>query len=140
AAKRTPPPDLPPAISRFGTLPQDPSPTVELREDPGLTIEVEEPTIRADAVLPPDPGASWGLPPAPAGDHAGKGVGWRKPARQRSGEAQASFDRARAEFLAGNVNGAIALLRSALAAAPGDPEIAEVLGRLAFRDREPGAR
>ncbi len=44
------------------------------------------------------------------------------------------------DVVARNVNGAIALLRSALAQAPGDPEIAEVLGRLAFRDREPGGR
>lgn len=144
-AKVTPlPGDLPQAVSRFGTPPQDPSPTIDLQDDAGLTIEVEEPTppegARASQDPGPDPAASWGLPPPPPGDHEGKGVGWRKPAKRRSGEAQASFDRARAEFLAGNVNGAIALLRSALALAPGDPDIAEVLGRLAFRDRDPGDR
>jgi hypothetical protein len=135
--------DLPPEVSRFGTPPQDPSPTVDLPDDAGLTIEVEEPTPPGDASPAPDPapdpGVSWGLPP-PDGDHEGKGVGWRKPSKRRSGEAQASFDRARSEFLAGNVNGAIALLRSALALAPGDREIADVLGRLAFQDRDPDAR
>ncbi len=136
------PGDLPPPISRFGTLPQDPSPTVELNDDSGLTIEVEAPTPhtagRGSGQQAADPGASWGLPPVPGGDP--KPAASPKPAKRRSGEAQASFDRARAEFLAGNVNGALALLRSALALAPGDPEIADVLGRLAFQDRDRGAR
>jgi hypothetical protein len=68
-------------------------------------------------------------PPAPAG---------RRPASTRTGEAQVLFDRARAEFSGGNVSGAIALLRRALALAPGDAEIAHVLGSLA--SRQPGSR
>jgi hypothetical protein len=128
----TPLPGSVPPVSPFGTTPQDPSREVELDEDVGLTIEVVAPS-------PPAPGAPGGA--ARDSDLEGKGVGWRKPSgRARSGEAQAAFDRARAEFAAGNVNGAIALLRRALALAPGDPEIADVLGKLAFRERDPGAR
>jgi hypothetical protein len=144
AAIGTPVPgDLPAAVSRFGTPPQDPSPTLDLRDESGLRIEVEEPTptaVRPGARDPaPDPDASWGLPPVPR-NREGEGVRRAQPAKRRSGEAQASFDRARSEFLAGNVGGAIALLRSALALAPGDPEIADILGRLAFEDGDPGAR
>ncbi|HET8541196.1 MAG TPA: PilZ domain-containing protein [Anaeromyxobacter sp.] len=106
----------------------------------GLNIEIEEPTPRATPT-PADVGADWDAAALAEGpDGSGKGFGWRKRPRKRPGEAQVLFDRARAEFSAGNVNGAIALLRRALALAPGDPEIAQVLGNLAFRDREPGAR
>jgi hypothetical protein len=38
------------------------------------------------------------------------------------------------------VNGALSLLRRALALAPGDAEIADELGKLAFKGRTPGAR
>jgi Flp pilus assembly protein TadD len=58
----------------------------------------------------------------------------------RSPQAQAAFERALVEIRASNVNGAIGLLREALALAPGDPEIAQQLGQLAFRDRTPGRR
>jgi hypothetical protein len=37
---------------------------------------------------------------------------------------------------AGEINGAIALLRRALVLAPGDAEIAAMLGKLAFKDRQ----
>lgn len=120
--------------SRFGTSPQDPSPVLDLADD-GLRIEVEDPTLRGTPTRIPLRTAA----PVSVQDDA-KGTGWRKPAQSRSGEAQATFDRARAEFGSGNLNGAIALLRRALALAPGDPEIAGVLGKLAFRDRDPGSR
>jgi Flp pilus assembly protein TadD len=61
-------------------------------------------------------------------------VGWRRT-RGRSPEAQAVFDRALEELQSGTVNGAIALLRRALQLAPGDAEIAQALGKLAFKDR-----
>jgi hypothetical protein len=125
----TPRPGSVPPVSPFGTPPQDPSREVDLDQDVGLTIEV---------VAPSAPGLA-ARAGGPARDE-GKGTGWRQPARARSGEAQAAFDRARAEFSAGNVNGAIALLRRALALAPGDPEIADVLGKLAFGERDPEAR
>ncbi len=70
---------------------------------------------------------------------AGAGGGWRR-AKVRSHEADAVFRRALAEIRVSNVNGAIALLREALALAPGDPEIAQQLGQLAFKDRAPRGR
>jgi hypothetical protein len=84
-----------------------------------------------------DLGGGWGVPtePPPA-DFEGAGVGWRGQ-RERPPEAQGCFDRARAEIAAGRVAGALALLRRALALAPGDREIAAELGTLAFKDRTP---
>lgn len=75
-------------------------------------------------------------PPRRGPDFAGAGVGWRSAtSRPRSAEAQQCLDLARAEIGAGHLNGALALLRRALALAPGDPEIAGALGQLAFKDR-----
>jgi hypothetical protein len=74
-------------------------------------------------------------PPLEVG--TGAGSGWRA-ARARSAEAQATFEQALAQIEASNVNGAIALLRRALTLSPGDAEIAQTLGRLAFKDRLPG--
>jgi hypothetical protein len=97
-----------------------------------------------------DQGAGWHSPhvpvaPAPpAGpahgapvhrDFQGAGVGWRKPARPRSPEADQYFREALLDAEAGKVDQAIALLRQALALSPGDPEIAAALGKLAFRNR-----
>jgi hypothetical protein len=121
-------------------------------EEPGASLELE-PTV-----APASPGSMWTktpppmvsvsawtktpLPttktPLPTSDFDGAGVGWRK-ARQRSPEAQAAFDQALAEIQAGATNRAIALLRRALQLAPGDPDIAAQLGKLAFKDRMPGA-
>jgi Flp pilus assembly protein TadD len=50
-------------------------------------------------------------------------------------EAQECLDRAREATAAGDISGAIALLRRALALAPRDAEISAELGALAFRDR-----
>ena len=90
---------------------------------------------------PPDAGeaplelaATEGSASRPPADCDGAGVGWRK-VHARSREAQEAFDRALAEMGSGSVNQAIALLRRALQLAPGDPEIAEALGKLAFRGR-----
>jgi len=110
----------------------DPSPVLDLQHDEaGPSLEIATP-IGAPA---------WAEPtrPAPSADFAGAGVGWRTAPRHRSGEAQAAFDRALAEIHAGRVSGAIALLRRALALAPGDAEIAAQLGQLAFKDRTPGS-
>lgn len=70
-------------------------------------------------------------------DFQGAGVGWRSQPRPRSREADELFRRASLDAEAGKVDGALGLLRRALQLAPGDPEIAELLGRLAFRDRSP---
>ncbi len=58
------------------------------------------------------------------------------PARARPEAAQECFDRAVSAVSAGEISGAIALLRRALALSPRDPEVAALLGQLAFRDRE----
>ncbi|ACL66316.1 type IV pilus assembly PilZ [Anaeromyxobacter dehalogenans 2CP-1] len=80
--------------------------------------------------------AAPGAPPARSPDFVGAGVGWRGAAgRPRPPEAAECLERARGELAEGRVHGAIALLRRALAVAPGDPEIAGVLGRLAFDGR-----
>jgi Flp pilus assembly protein TadD len=68
-------------------------------------------------------------------DFQGAGVGWRAQPRPRSPEAEQYFRQATLDAEAGKVDSAIALLRHALQLAPGDPEIAALLGRLAFRDR-----
>jgi hypothetical protein len=103
---------------------------IELPPDDGApALEVARPGST------PVPGwAEAARTPPPQADFAGAGVGWRKT-RVRTPEAQAAFDRALAELQAGSVNGALALLRRALALAPGDPEIAAALGKLAFKDR-----
>lgn len=74
--------------------------------------------------------------PRRAPDFVGAGVGWHGSVpRSRPAEAQRCLELARAEADAGRVNGALALLRHALALAPGDPEIAAALGQLAFKGR-----
>jgi hypothetical protein len=90
---------------------------------------------------PPAAPAAAGTPPPmeiyrdlPTPDFQGAGVGWRTP-RERSAAAHELFVRAVQERDAGSVQGAIALLRRALALAPGDPEIARALGDLAFKPR-----
>lgn len=83
-----------------------------------------------------DEGGAWSSPAARAPDFVGAGVGWRGAVgRPRPAEAAECLERARGELAAGRVHGAIALLRRALSLAPGDPEIAGVLGRLAFDGR-----
>lgn len=106
--------------------PIDPTPVVDLPAgDEGAPLELAGPGRAA-----PAPGA----PPRVAADFEGAGVGWRK-AHARSSEAEEAFARALVEVRAGSVNQAIALLRRALQLAPGDPEIADALGKLAFRRR-----
>ncbi|ABC82563.1 PilZ domain-containing protein [Anaeromyxobacter dehalogenans] len=122
-----------------------------LQAEVALTPEVQattaapEPAPAAPAAVPvpargaaraADAGGGWGAPPARTPDFVGAGVGWRGAAgRPRPPEASECLERARGELAEGRVHGAIALLRRALAVAPGDPEIAGVLGRLAFDGR-----
>jgi hypothetical protein len=127
-----------PVVSPWTAGPRNPPPVLALDADAGPALEMEGSAAarrRVDGV------AGWGTPvPLPKPDHEGAGSGWRGPARRRSAEAQSAFDRARVELAQGSVNGALSLLRRALALAPGDAEIADVLGKLAFKDRTPGAR
>jgi PilZ domain len=55
---------------------------------------------------------------------------------RRSPQAQARLDDARAAAAVGRIHDAVGLLRAALALAPRDPEIASLLGELAFKDRK----
>jgi hypothetical protein len=102
--------------------PYDGTRMVDLPPEEGPPLEIAPEAPAAREVRPP------------AADHAGAGGGWRRSAR-RSPQAQAVFERALAEMRASNVNRAIGLLREALSLAPGDPEIAQELGQLAFKDR-----
>jgi hypothetical protein len=123
-----PPPAEPaanPAASPWGTPARDPHPSLELG-DAGPPIEIAAPTSGFASGRPRDAGAA--------------GAGRYAKAGERGAEAQALYDRALREIDAGSVSGAIALLRKALSLAPGDAEIAAVLGKLAFRDRRPGQR
>ncbi len=122
-----------PSASPWGAPPRDPSRVVEIHDEGGPPLEIatpapirpgQEPAAAAIAAQPPKP------------DFKGAGVGWRARApRLRPPEAQKLFEEALGEIRAQNVNGAIALLRRALALSPGDPEIASELGKLAFKDR-----
>jgi hypothetical protein len=111
-----------------GAQPYDPTRLVELQDD-GSSLELAAPTPAPGA---PDArrDAAHGRDPAAAG--------WRRSGR--SAEAQAAYDGALAEIQAGNVSRALALLRQALLLAPGDSEIAQRLGTVAFKDRRPGGR
>jgi len=81
-----------------------------------------------------DAGAAWGEH-EPRHDFQGAGVGWRSQSRPRPPDADHLFRQATLDAEAGKIDSAIPLLRQALQLAPGDPEIAALLGRLAFRDR-----
>lgn len=116
------------------TSPHNPSPMLDLPPGDGdAPLEIVTDGSWRKPAATPVPLAT----PVPAADFAGAGGGWRKT-RARSAEAQAVFDRGLEELAAGSVNGAIALLRRALQLAPGDPEIAQALGKLAFKDRQGG--
>ena len=135
AAPTSPAPPPAPAAPPWATHPPDQHGLLELRDD-GPSLELELPAPRTATPVPlaatPVPAPT----PAPRHDFTGAGVGWRARApRVRTPEAQGLYERAQAEIAAGHVNGAITLLRGALALSPGDPEIAETLGKLAFKDR-----
>jgi hypothetical protein len=130
-AARTPvPPRQPPAGAGGwkGGQPHDGTRQVDFGDD-GPTLEIGT----LDHGTPTPPGAV-GAPRRPG--FAGAGVGWRGGS-PRSPEAQATFERALAEIEASNVPAALALLRRALSLAPGDAEIAQVLGQLSFGNRMP---
>lgn len=96
----------------------------------------------AGSVAPPAPPAA---PPRGMGRGIDEGASWRATpppltggfalpaASPRSQEAQGCYERALAELEAGRLAGATALLRRALALAPGDAEIAGALARVSER-------
>jgi hypothetical protein len=133
AAARGPVPAASPYASPWpvATPAQAPTRSLELEpDDGGAPLELEGPHVPPSPTPPP----SYTSTPLPGADFQGAGVGWRR-ARTRSPEAQAAFDQALLELSQNLTNRAIASLRRALALAPGDPEIAAQLGKLAFKDR-----
>lgn len=146
ASPLPPPPPPPaganPAASPWGTPSRSPLAatwaTAEVEPTaatPALELEASPAQPRGAARA--HPGAGWTTPGHPT---ARSGAGWRNAAQERGPEAQAKYVEALAEIENGNVTGAIALLREALAHSPGDAEIAAALGKLAFKDRLPGTR
>ncbi len=126
--------------SAWNTQPvQNPNQMIDLPEDEeGPPLELDSPAAAPTPTPKRQPPRTASQKPHP--DFRGAGVGWRKGSGARSKEAQGVFDHALAEMHAGNANSALSLLRRALQLAPGDPEIAEALGKLAFKDREPDGR
>jgi hypothetical protein len=137
AAPRSPREPMPAASPYTSTWPVStpaaaPTAPIELEPDDGgapLEIEPTAPPVPAATPMP-----FFTRTPLPTADFQGAGVGWRT-AKERSPAAQAAFEEALRELNAGATNRAIALLRRALSLAPGDPQIAATLGRLAFKDR-----
>lgn len=134
---------VPPAVSppwlasaASPAIPVPPEPARDAPADWLVTAAEMAPTgwpaHGAPAVAPPAPrgvergidgGVSWSTPPPLTG-----GAERRSPSRPA--EAQGCYDRALAELEAGRRGSAMALLRRALALAPGDPEIAGALARM----------
>jgi hypothetical protein len=131
---RTPPPTREPSFSR-----EPPPAYAPVRADPApLPGPVPAQPSRAEtraSMRAIDAGGTWSGAEAARHDFQGAGVGWRSQQRPRSPQADHLFRQASLEAEAGKVEAAIGMLRQALQLAPGDPEIAAFLGRLAFRDR-----
>ena len=88
---------------------------------PGAVTPPSTPSPSAPRTPTPPPG-----PPVP--DFLGAGVGWRAPVRPRSEGAECLYRLGLVEAEANHTARALALLRQALALAPGDPEIAAAIG------------
>ncbi len=112
----------------------DPTRVVHLQQDDATPLEIAT-SAGSDAPASRNAPVAWTVGP----EHTGAGVGWRK-ATHRSADAQAAYERALVELRESNISGALSFLRLALSLAPGDPEIAQELGKLAFKDRAPGSR
>ncbi|MGB8930651.1 MAG: PilZ domain-containing protein [Anaeromyxobacteraceae bacterium] len=147
-SSRSPPPAVAPVSTKSAALPPVPpapapapapapraAPTPTPSAPAGPPTRVISPSRETRASMRAiDAGSGWGGH-EPRADFEGAGVGWRSQSRPRSPEADGLFRQATHEADAGKVEAAIALLRQALQLSPGDPEIAALLGRLAFRDR-----
>jgi hypothetical protein len=96
--------------------------------------------VDLEGAQPADPAAGAAVPsgrPPPVGpaqSPPAAGVAWRRPAG-RNADAQAALDRGMAEVRVGNASAAVTFLRIALTLAPGDAEIAQLLGQIAFGGR-----
>lgn len=133
-------PAAPPARAATGREPvleREPPPVyAPVRGDPAPAAPSAPParTESRASVRAIDAGGGWTGPEA-RHDFQGAGVGWRSQPRPRSPQADHLFREATLEAEAGKIEAAIGMLRQALQLAPGDPEIAALLGKLAFRDR-----
>jgi hypothetical protein len=138
---RAPPPPLPSQPFPASTPARTPAPghtfvpavSAPVHAAPPAPAPPARPETRA-GMRSLDSGGPWGAH-EPHADFKGAGVGWRTQPRPRSPEADQLFRHASLEAEAGRVDAAIGMLRQALQMSPGDPEIAALLGRLAFRDR-----
>ena len=119
-----------PAPGPEGIRPSNPLPP-PLPEGAAARVDGPLATSVAASKPPPLPGAGEraGKNGRHAPDFSGAGVGWRTPVRPRSAEADALLNAARVELEERRTHQALALLRSALLLAPGDPEIASAIGR-----------
>jgi hypothetical protein len=104
-----------------------------MEEDSGWGVPAHDPHPLLE--LEGDDGPPLDLLPFAADPVAADSVAARPGRGGRSPDAQAAFERALAQSERGDVSGAVSLLRRALALAPGDPEIAEALGKLPLKDR-----
>jgi hypothetical protein len=141
----------PPAAPDWNPAPQPVQP-IPLPTDPAASSDSPEWLVSAADMMPT---ATWAIPAAPKppapprglGRGLDEGVQWSvtpppltggfalPTAAGRSQDAQGCYDRALAELEAGRLAGAMALLRRALALAPGDAEIAGALARVMERRR-----
>jgi hypothetical protein len=112
----------------WGVPPRDPHRVIELHEQSGPPLEVATPPRGAGRAIW---GEGW------VGGQAAQRASatLASPPGGRSPEAHAIFQRAVSQLETGDSSGALALLRRALALAPGDREVVEALARL--RSREP---
>jgi hypothetical protein len=128
-SEEPPLPRLPPIIERMapGGVPR-----VE------ATDRLPRPTpVPGRASAPPRSPAATPIPaPAPPAVGPGlttAGTGWRGEARTRSAAAQECVDLGRMELEAGRMHSALAHLRRAMQLAPGDAEVAVLIGRAMSR-------
>jgi len=125
----------PPLLHREALSPGRPRPAPPPRREDAPSLTPAPVLTPAPRPLTPPirPAAAASVTPAPLASTTER----RPPpgGRGRPGPAQQCLDLARAAAEEGNYHTAIGLLRRGLQLAPRDPEIAELLGRLAFRGR-----
>jgi hypothetical protein len=132
-------PRVPPAVAKaLGPTPARVAPAAAKAagRTPARVPSAAKPPPRPAAAPPPVKARPEVRPPTSRSAAAPPGPAPAPTLTRRSRYAQECFDRAQAAVAAGEINGAIALLRRALVLAPGDAEIAAMLGKLAFKDRQ----
>jgi hypothetical protein len=125
-APTAPRPEEPPAVQ-----PAPATPPPKAAAPPAARAATQPP-----APLPPVASRSPPTPAPLAPVSAPAAAAPSRPATKRSPEAQECVDLATSAASMGELSTAIGLLRRALQLCPRDPEIASLLGQLAFRDRQ----